>query len=67
MLGEAMACGVPCVATEIGDAREIIGDTGRIVPPRQPEALATALAELLSAPAEARRELGRAGAPTGRG
>lgn len=54
---EAMACGVPCVATDVGGVREAVGDTGLVVPPRAPEALGGALADLLL-DRERRRVLG---------
>lgn len=60
VLGEAMACGVPCVATDVGDSACIIGDTGITVPASDDVALHEGLSRLLDAGADARQALGRA-------
>jgi glycosyltransferase involved in cell wall biosynthesis len=57
-IGEAMACGVPCVATDVGDSARLVGNAGMIVAPRDPAALARALGELIEAGAAGRRRLG---------
>jgi len=46
-IGEAMACGVPCAVTDIGDSAWVVGDTGEVVPAKDPVALRNAIERLL--------------------
>jgi glycosyltransferase involved in cell wall biosynthesis len=59
VLGEAMACGVPCVVTDVGDSAEIVGETGRVVLPCDMEGLARHIQAVLSLPIEERARLGQ--------
>ncbi len=59
VLGEAMSCQIPCVATDIGDSQTIIGDTGVVVPAKNPQALADAWHKLIILGQEGRQNLGK--------
>jgi glycosyltransferase involved in cell wall biosynthesis len=58
VLGEAMACGIPCVATDVGAAREVLLGVGRLVPSGEPFALGAAISEMLSLSGERRAAIG---------
>jgi glycosyltransferase involved in cell wall biosynthesis len=57
-IGEAMACGVPCAVTDVGDSAYLVGDTGLVVPPREPQTLADAIVRLIYMGSVGRRQLG---------
>lgn len=60
VVGEAMSCGVPCVVTDVGDSAWIVSNTGRVVGPRNPQALAEAWQELIVMSSSDREILGKA-------
>ena len=55
---EAMIMGLPCVATDVGDVRRMVGDNGRVVPPSSVEKLAIALTNVIDSDADKRRSIG---------
>lgn len=60
VIGEAMACAVPCVVTDVGDSGWVVGHTGRVIPPQDSNALAAACRELIEIGRDRRRQLGLA-------
>ena len=58
VLGEAMACSVPCVVTDVGDSAEIVGSTGRVVAAGDMKGMARELLEVLRLPSESKAALG---------
>lgn len=58
VLGEAMACGVPCAVTDVGDSAEIVGNTGRVVPAGDMAGLSDEILALLRLPVEKRMAMG---------
>lgn len=61
VVGEAMASGVPCVVTNVGDSAELVKDCGKVVPPGDAETLAATLIEMIQSSPESRAEMGLRG------
>lgn len=57
VLGEAMACEIPCVVTDVGDSAEIVGVTGRVVEPENMRGIANHVLAILALPREEYRQL----------
>jgi len=59
VIGEAMACEIPCLVTDVGDCAEIVSDTGWVVPVNDPSALVSQLRQVLALPVEEYQRRGR--------
>jgi glycosyltransferase involved in cell wall biosynthesis len=60
IIGEAMACGVPCAVTDVGDSAFIVGETGLVAQPGNPRDLSRVIEEALTWPPPERISRGRA-------
>ncbi|MFP7961367.1 glycosyltransferase [Pseudomonas aeruginosa] len=60
VLGEAMAMGLPCITTDVGDAAYLLGNDGVVVPALDPNALGKGIEDLIALDVEGRRALGEA-------
>ena len=58
VVAEAMAMETPCIVTDVGDAKIIVGDHGKVVPPSDPRQLADAIIEMLEMTDDRAREMG---------
>jgi len=58
VIGEAMACGIPCVVTDVGESAYIVGDTGKVVAAYDIEGLAVAMESFLTLTENERNVLG---------
>jgi glycosyltransferase involved in cell wall biosynthesis len=59
VLGEAMAIGIPCITTDVGDSAEIVNDTGMVVPPNDDKALTKEMEAILTMSVAEREALGQ--------
>ncbi|WP_126979482.1 glycosyltransferase [Frigidibacter oleivorans] len=57
---EAMACGLPCIATEVGGVADLLGETGLAIPPADPQAIVAGVEALIGLGAAGRARLGQA-------